>query len=153
MANRTKVQDEQEVLRWLEEGKPYRWMVDEYLDKYNIETSISMWAGIRRKYGFDRRNVRDDDLIPWEVKEEHRYAHPITMLRGVARQRAGRELSQTMTDLVDGWLRGMERDGTVLHYDPDTEDGWWYVPRRPGVDEDLIREPERKTTQRRARED
>jgi hypothetical protein len=44
----------------------------------------------------------------------------------------------------------MEEDGTVLHYDPDTEQGWFYVPKRDGIDTDLIRKPERVTTTRRA---
>lgn len=148
----SKVQDFQEVTRWMEEGKTYKWMVEEYLRKYNIETTISMWSGIRHRYGFERRQVRNDDMIPWEVKEEHRYAHAINMLRAEARRRAGNQLSRYMESLVTGWLRGMERDGTVLGYDPDTESGWYYAPRREGIDLDLIVEPERKTTRRGSRD-
>ncbi|GHJ56363.1 hypothetical protein Nm8I071_56700 [Nonomuraea sp. TT08I-71] len=31
---------------------------------------------------------------------------------------------------------GPQQDGRVLHYDPETEDGWFNVPRREGVDLD-----------------
>lgn len=145
-----KIQDEQEVIRWFEEGRTYEWMVDEYRRKYNIETVPSMWGNFRRRKGLARRINRDDELIPWAVKLEHRYDYPIMMLRQEARRRAGFDLTDEQLHALDAWKRGMERDRTVLHYDPDTERGWFYVPARPGVDTDLIREPERKTTLRRA---
>lgn len=148
MPAHSKVQDMQEALRWLEEGRTYQWCVDEYKRKYHIETSISMWAALRRRNGIDNRIVRDDALIPWAVNEEHRHSHAVSMLRAEARRRAGRQLTPLMEDMLDTWLRGLERDGNVVHYDPDTEEGWWYVPRRDGIDLDLIREPDRKTGRR-----
>jgi len=51
-----------------------------------------------------------------------RPSHPATRCAS----RAGRELAGR---------------GLVVHYDADTEQGVCYVPRRPGVDLDLIREP------------
>lgn len=148
MPAHSKVQDMQEALRWLEEGKTYSWLVDEYLRKYNIETTISMWAAIRRRHGIENRIVRDETLIPWAVKEEHRHSHPVSMLRAEARKRAGKTLTPMMADMLESWLKGLERDGCVVHYDPDTEEGWWYVPRREGIDKDLIRVPERVTGRR-----
>jgi hypothetical protein len=138
----------QEAIRWLEEGRTYQWCVDEYLRKYNIETTISMWAALRRRHGIDNRIVRDEALIPWAVNSEHRHSHAVSMLRAEARRRAGKELTPLMEDMLDTWLRGLREDGTVVHYDPDTDEGWWYVPRREGVDLDLIREPERRTGRR-----
>lgn len=146
----SKIQDETEVLRWFEEGRTYAWMTEEYLRKYNVEMSPSAWGNFRRRRGLTRRITRDDDLIPWEVNREHRWAWPINMLRQEARRRAGHQLTDKMAANVDAWLAGMERDGTVLHYDGDTDEGWFYVPRRPGIDKDIIRVPERKTTQRLA---
>lgn len=145
----TKIQDEQEVIRWFEEGRTYAEMVDLYRDKYNIETVPSLWGNFRRRKGLPRRIARNDELIPWEVRREHRWDYPIMMLRYEARRREGFELTDESRELVDGWLRGMERDGTVLHYEPDTEQGWFYVERRPGIDKDIIREPARKTTARK----
>lgn len=145
----TKIQDENEIIRWFEEGRTYAWMVDEYRRKYNIETVPSLWGNFRRRKGLPRRIARNDELIPWEVKREHRWDYPIMMLRYEARRREGFELTDESRELVDGWLRGMERDGTVLHYEPETEQGWFYVERRPGIDTDIIRVPERKTTARK----
>lgn len=138
----------QEAVRWLTEGKTYQWIVDEYLRKYHIETTISMWAALRRRQGIDGRIVRDDALIPWAVKPEHRHSHAVSMLRAEARRRAGKTLTPVMEDMLNVWLAGLERDGSVIHYDPDTAEGWWYVPRRVGIDNDLIRVPERRTGRR-----
>lgn len=149
----SKVQDMQEAIRWLEEGKTYQWIVDEYLRKYNIETTISMWAAIRRRHGIDNRIVRDDDLIPWAVKPEHRHSHAVSMLRAEARRRAGKTLTPLMEEMLNAWLNGLRRDNTVIHYEPDTDEGWWYVARRAGIDMDLIREPDRKTGRRSTADD
>ncbi len=141
----SKIQDKAEVIRWFEEGKTYHEMSEIYREKYNIETVPSLWANFRLRNGLPRRIVRDDDLLPWAVKPEHRGMNPAAMLRAVARQRAGAELTKLDERRVKMWLRTRKEEDSVVHYDPDTEEGFWYVPRRPGVDKDLIREPERKT--------
>ncbi|QAY15934.1 immunity repressor [Streptomyces phage Janus] len=146
MAKR-KIQDEQEVIRWFEEGKTYQWMIDEYKRKYNIDTVASMWGNFRRRRGLDRRITRDDDLIPWFVKEEHRWKYPVAMLRVEARLRDGQELSETDKARLASWKEMLDEENAVVHYDPDTEDGFFYVPREPG-DADIIRKPQEKTTPR-----
>lgn len=145
-----KIVDEGEVVRWIEEGRTYAWMTEEYMRKYQIETSPSLWSNFRRRHGLDRRIARNDDLIPWEVKSEHRWRYPIAMLRHEARHRAGMDQAAGIPEKLAVWKANLEKDDLVVHYDPDTEDGFFYVPRRPGIDTDLIRVPERKTTERRA---
>ncbi|ATI18730.1 immunity repressor [Streptomyces phage Daudau] len=142
-----KIQDETEVIRWFEEGRTYEWMTEQYLEKYGIKTGASMWGNFRRRRGLDRRIVRDDDLIPWFVKEEHRWAYPLAMLRTEARRRAGKELSDTDKGRLDSWLSMLETENAVVHYDPETDDGFFYVPRQP-EDDDIIHRPKHKTTPR-----
>ncbi|AWN07548.1 immunity repressor [Streptomyces phage Goby] len=143
-----KIQNEQEVLRWFEEGRTYDWMVEEYKRKYNIETVPSLWGNFRRRRGLPRRIVRDDDLIPWLIKEEHRWLYPLAMLRVEARLRAGAKVSELELSRVTNWKQMLEEENAVVHYDPDTEDGFFYVPRQPD-DDDIIHKPQRKTTPRR----
>ncbi|MFI6286377.1 hypothetical protein ACIBCM_16705 [Streptomyces sp. NPDC051018] len=145
---RSKIQDEGEVIRWFQEGRTYAWMVEEYRRKYNIETVPSMWGNFRQRRGLDRRITRDDDLIPWFVKEEHRWLYPLAMLRVEARRRDGRTLTENDRSRLTSWREMLTAQNTVVHYDPDTEEGFFYVPRRAD-DVDLIRRPERKTTPRR----
>jgi hypothetical protein len=149
MAGRSKIQDEQEVLRWFEEGRTYKWMVETYLEKYNIETTIAMWGNFRRRMGLDQRIAWDDQLIPWAIKPEHRTDWPLAMLRREARRRAGFPLSEEHERELNAWIAARKRDDEVVHYEPDTAEGWFYLPRRPGIDKDLIREPQRATGKRR----
>ncbi|MFI2783089.1 hypothetical protein [Streptomyces sp. ALB3] len=143
-----KIQDEAEVIRWFEEGRTYQWMIDEYRRKYGIDTVSSMWGNFRNRRGLERRITRDDDLIPWFVKVEHRQQYPLVMLRAEARRRDGRELTESSRTRLDSWRRMLAQEDVVVHYDPETADGFSYVPRRAG-DHDLIRQPARKTTARR----
>lgn len=146
-----KIVDEGEVIGWFAEGRTYAWMQAEYLRKYGIETVPSMWSNFRYRKGLDRKIERNDDLIPWAVAKEHRWAYPLMMLRTEARRRAGLNPAAGMQDRLDKWLRRLARDNIVVAYDPDSEDGFTYLPRRPGIDTDLIRQPDTKTTERPAR--
>lgn len=147
MAKR-KIQDEQEVIRWFEEGKTYGWMIEEYKRKYGIDTVPSMWGNFRRRRGLDRRIARDDDLIPWEVKEEHRWLYPVAMLRVEARRRQGFTLTEADIARLESWKETLEEEDAVVHYDPDTEEGFFYVRREDG-DDDYIHKPKQKTTARK----
>jgi hypothetical protein len=144
-----KIQDEQEVIRWFEEGRTYAWMVDEYKRKYNIETVPSLWGNFRRRRGLQRRLTRNDELIPWHVKPEHRWLYPIGMLRVEARRRDKGEdaISDLERTRLNSWKKMLADENAVVHYDPDTEEGFFYVPRGEG-DTDLIHVPKVKTTPR-----
>lgn len=142
----TKIVNENELLRWFDQGKTHQEMADLYLEKYNVEVGRTMFANFARRRGLDRRQTRDDKLIPWEVKPEHRYAHSILMLRAIARKRAGFDLTEQAEHATKMFKQGLEEDGAVIHYEPDAEQGWFRVAPRPGIDLDLIREPDRPTT-------
>lgn len=145
----SKIVDEQEVVRWFNEGRTYQWMCETYLEKYNIETVPSLWGNFRRRRGLTRRITRNDDLIPWFVKEEHRWAYPLAMLRVEGRRRAGRELRDVDEHRLESFLAKLAEENAVVHYDPDTEEGFFLVPRG-AQDDDIIRRPAQKTTMRPA---
>ncbi|MFE3589391.1 hypothetical protein ACFXOY_17940 [Streptomyces niveus] len=146
-----KIVDDQEVIRWFREGKTYEWMINEYKRKYNIDTVQSMWGNFRRRKGLDRRIARDDELIPWVVKEEHRWLYPVTMLRAEARRRQGFKVTESDMARLNSWKEMLAEEDAVVHYDPDTEDGFFYVPRQAG-DDDLIHQPEEETAKLRKRD-
>ena len=149
----SKIVDRGEVRRWILDGRTYAWMAQEYARKYNVDVRPTMFSNFRRREGLARRSVRDDELIPWHVKTEHRWAYPVVMLRTEARRRAKNELDDVEATRLEGWLAKLAENDEVVHYDPDTEQGFFYVPRRPNIDRGLIREPERKTKLRRGDED
>jgi len=138
----TKIVNETEVLRWFEEGRTYAWMSQQYLDKYNEVMGASAWANFRKRRGLDERIVVDTQLIPWHVKPEHMADYIVRMLRAEARQRAGREVNAIDAERLARFKAKLEGSDLVVHYDPDLEEGFVLVPRRPGIDTDMIREPD-----------
>ena len=140
LAARSKIVDDGEVIRWITDGRTYRWMVEEYERRYDLRVSPTMFSNFRRRHGLDRRITRDHELIPWETKTEHRHAYPLTMLRFEARRRAGMPLAEAEKRRLDSWLRELRELNAVVLYDPDTPDGFYLVPREEG-DDDLIRQP------------
>jgi hypothetical protein len=145
----SKIVDEQEVRRWFAEGRTYAWMVAEYQRKYQLIVVGSMFGNFRRRRGLERRIVRDDELIPWHVLEQHRHAYPVQMLRAEARRRSGRPLREADQKRLPAWLDRLRREDLVVHYDAASEDGFSLVPRLP-ADDDIIRRPPSKTTLRPA---
>lgn len=144
-----KIVDEQEVLRWFKEGRTYEWMSEQYRQRYGIETVPSLWSNFRRRRGLARRITRDDDLIPWAVKPEHRWAYPLAMLRLEARARAGEPINAAHASRHRNFMRKLTDEGLVVSYDPGTAEGFHLIPRK-AEDVDFIRQPLTGLTTRRA---
>lgn len=82
----------------------------------------------------------EHELIPWQVHNEHRWAYPLSMLRTEAERRAGVKLRKTDLERLLPWLKSLHAEHLVIHYDPDTEDGFFYIPRQDS-DTDIVRLP------------
>ncbi|WP_129337784.1 hypothetical protein [Cellulomonas endophytica] len=80
-------------------------------------------------------------LVPWHVLPEHRLDLDLALLHLEADRRHGAALAEDDVRRLEGWHRRLDRTDLVLDYDPTTDAGFRYVPRRPGVDLDVIREP------------
>ncbi|WP_411120615.1 hypothetical protein [Streptomyces sp. x-19] len=143
MPAKSKVQNVAEAVRWIKEGKSYSWIVEKYLEKYNIETTTSMWATFRHRQGLDLQITRDTELIPWTVEAKHRWKYPLTMLRYEARLRSKQELKPDQQERLDNWKATLREKDRVVYYDPETDAGFFLVPRE-ATDTDLIRKPEPK---------
>ena len=137
---RNKLQNRPEAIAWLREGHTYAWCVEQHLTKYNVKTSLGLWAKLRQQAGLDRRIVRDEGLIPWSVKEEHRWAYPLVMLRFEAKRRAGKPVTEQQAAKLDPFLEKLAEQNLVVYYDADTEEGFFLVPREES-DVDIIRQP------------
>lgn len=149
---RSLLQNEDEFRRWYLAGRAPKWIVAKYRDKYGIEISSSTIGNWRVRLGLPPRQVRDVQLIPWTIARHHRNAHDLNMLRQEARRRAGDRLMPRLAKMLGSWKAGLAEDDAVVHYDPDTREGWFHVPRRHGIDKDLIRVPDRPSRQRGTRD-
>ena len=79
--------------------------------------------------------------IPWVLKPEHRHRHSARMLRAQTRLDAGLPIGVSMVAQVVAWRESLEAEDSVVHYDPDTKEGFWRVPRRAAVDHWWVRDP------------
>jgi hypothetical protein len=134
---------EPEVRRWYHQGQTYAWMVQEYQRKYGLRVSPAIFSYRRSARGWERRQrTREDELFPWEVKEEHRWHRLLVMLRLEARSRRLGVETMRDRDVRDLALfrEQLKADDVVIHYDPHTEQGFLLVPREPG-DNDIVRQP------------
>lgn len=89
---------------------------------------------------YDPAALAPRGLTPWAVRGEHRWCYAMTMLRMEGLRRAGAELTARDTERLEVWIANLREGDLVVHYEPDTDHGFVHVPRRPGVDADLIRE-------------
>ena len=80
--------------------------------------------------------------LPWDVAPRHTGSVHHEMLLTAARVRAGEELGLSERRRFDSWLEDLHAADAVVHYDPATQEGWFYVPRRAGRDRELVRKPE-----------
>jgi hypothetical protein len=93
------------------------------------------------RLGVPPRNISHADLLPWEVRPEHRTARLRYMLGAESRARAGRLLSDTdvkARDLLRDLLTGRGAP-LVVGYHPDVG---FYLAERQASDADIIRAPD-----------
>jgi hypothetical protein len=136
----SKIQDEQEVLRWFKEGMTYAEMSRIYLEKYNIQTVPSLWSNFRRRRDLPGRFVSDKELIPWRVREEHTKKYTLRMLRVEARVRAGEPVNESDRMKHASFMMHLRDENLVVAYDPESPEGFQLVGRH-ARDVDVVRPP------------
>ena len=138
---RSKIVDEVEARHLLiDEGWTYPQMVDLYRDKYEVETSVSMWSRFAKRSGGRRVGERFPLAAPWVMHaKEPRNSHYRTGLRALAAIEKGKSVSDEGRRVAARLRRVLGAD-LVVDYDGDA-DAMVLVPRRPGVDTWWIRDP------------
>lgn len=134
-----KIQCEDEIARWFNDGKTFSWMQQRYREKYGIETTQTLFQQFCRRRGYPRRTARNIYLIPWKIDQKHWKDYTLRMLRCEAKEREGFKLGHQESVRLRCWRERMMASPGVIDYTP--ERGFVIVPRRPGVDLDLIRVP------------
>lgn len=133
------------VLRWLAEGVTQMEIVSR-LEDMGIEATQSAISMLKMRHASGKaeevmRTRQRADLVPWRLRPEHRQLHAAKMLRAKSRLDRGETISAVQQRQLDTWLAGLEADNAVIHYDPETEQGFWRVEKREGVDTTIIRDP------------
>ena len=112
-------------------------------EKFGV-TQAAVAGAIRRgriKVQYDRVDS-DKSGIPWSpIRPEHRQKYLARMLRAAARRDDGRGNAPVIDAQLDLFVKRMRELDAVVHYDPDTEEGFFRVPRREGIDKGWVRDP------------
>lgn len=111
-------------------------------DRFRV-TQAAVSASIKRgNIKIDYPNQTEGRAVPWHpIRAEHRDRYLIRMLRALHRRNQGLKNAPVLEAMLDKFLASAEELDFVVTYDPDTEDGFFRVPRRHGIDEGLIRNP------------
>lgn len=143
MARPPKIQNVNEMRRWYEEGYTYKEMAQLHKEKYHIEVHPTSISSLRRREGWEGRLLKDHPLVPWDVKPEHQKRYLLNQLRREAKRRMGVQSSQSHSlESLKAWADSLREQGAVIDYRPCTAEGFFLVYARPGIDNDLIREPD-----------
>ncbi len=101
----------------------------------------AIWRGRIKDISYDRATA-DTTAIPWHpIRPAHRSRYLPRMLRAAARRARGEQNSPVIAAQLTNFLEQAEQLDFVVHYDPDTPEGFYRVPRRPGIDTGLVRDP------------
>lgn len=153
MAAPRKLPDDQTLKRLLRQGLTYK-QIAEWTNKHlgtqaNDRTVAVYVSRNRERLGADVRRPRYSEVLPWRVQERHSWHYAVKMLRLVAREKAGEQLSPENESRLEVWKEWLAGEGGVVDYIPDSAEGFYYVPRQEG-DLEYIRPPQRgRATERR----
>lgn len=131
--------DYAEATRMLRGGATQR----EVADHFGV-TQAAVSANIKRgNIKIEYPNQTEGRAMPWHpIKPEHRDRYLARMLRANHRRSQGLTSAPVLEAMLDKFLQSADEGDWVVHYDPDTVEGFFRVPRRHGVDEGLVRNPD-----------
>jgi len=146
MANAQVVPNKTELRAYLSQGLTQQQIVDAWKRDSGVTVSRSAIAMAIERYGLKSAHprARYEELLPWRVAIEHRERTDARMLRLEGRRRAGQKLGEKEERWLDGWLEQLREQNAVIHYDRDTEQGFWWIPREPEHGDEIINRPKQK---------
>ena len=112
-------------------------------DLYRPVTRSAVSVALQRAGQTGHLRQRYAEEIPWSpIRPEHKNQYPHSMLRLWARSKIGEKLTERQQRNLDNFTARHKAAGTVVTYNPQGG-GFTAVPARPGIDEGLIRHPDK----------
>lgn len=129
------------LAKWVEEGLTARQIAERVERETGYRVARSTVAAALSRAGLTNQ-VRWSDFIPWSpVRADHANRYPAVMLRYAARRQNGLEISPDANKRLDAWIAKLKENNAVVTYSYESDEGFYYVPARPGIDTGLIRDP------------
>jgi hypothetical protein len=119
------------VRQMLRAGKTHKEIVEALAREdhiYVTPQAISAWM---RRNGVET-NTRARTGYPGRIAPEHRQMLPTRAIQWYNRREAGEKIPEGAERRLERVLAKLKEHDAVFHYDPDTLEGWWPVPRREG---------------------
>lgn len=107
----------------------------EVAEHFGVSKSAVAVAVHRGRIKYDPVNRAERRAVPWVVRDEHQNKYLIRMLRAKRRADEGLGNAQPMDRMLKSFLASMEREDAVIHYNPELEEAFIRVRRRPGIDD------------------
>lgn len=125
--------------KYIERGMTHQQIADLITKESGVPVARSTVSAALSRAGLTTR-VRYDEVIPWKrIKTEHNHHYALTMLRLEARLRAGQELTEDQQKRLDSWKQRLADEDAVVVYLPNTDEGFFYVRRKPSDGQSLVR--------------
>ena len=113
--------------KWRKAGYTQKQMVDLTFQEYGNIVTRSAIAAAMARYGLADEGKRYEEYIPWRVSAVHATAHPLRMLRLLARSRDKSSLNVKEKSMLDSWWKSMQQNEWIVAYDPDDVKGFHYI--------------------------
>lgn len=127
--------------RYVERGMTHQQIADLITKETGIPIARSTISAALSRAGLTQR-VRYDEVIPWNpIKAIHNRHYALTMLRLEARRLASIPLTEEQEKRLAAWKEKLDSENAVVVYLPNTEDGFFYVKKKPSEKGKLIRFP------------
>ena len=143
MAAPRKLPSDSTLAKWRASGLTLKQIAEKSEAETGLPVSIGAVASALSRAGYTAR-VRYDDHIPWNpIKTSHNKHYALTMLRLLARRESGQELTEEQDSRLESWLTRLEEEDAVVLYKYDSEEGFYYVKRKPSDGDGWIRRPKK----------
>lgn len=141
-----RVPDKQQMKAYLAQGMTQQQIADAWAEHPEGARVTRNAIGMAmQRYNLKPANPvpRYDAVLPWRVRQEHLTDYNARMLRLEGRRLKRRKLDPDEKRRLDSWKKALAEMDRVVHYDPRTTEGFFWVPREPADEGLLIRHPDR----------
>lgn len=127
MAPVTRTPDCTTLRRWRDEGLTQKQMVERTWEELGERVTRSAIANAMVRCNLAGERPRYEEEVPWSINPAHATSHPLKMLRLLGRRRAGNNLTERETEMLDSWLGTLKSKKWIVAYDPDDIQGFHYI--------------------------
>ena len=120
------------LIGWAESGMTQEQMRQRIFEETGVLPGKSTVSAALSRAGLTHK-VRYDDFIPWpRIAVEHNQHYILNMLRVGARLSRNLPVKPADRRRYEKWRKDVDAKNASIHYDPETVDGFYYVPRPEG---------------------